>query len=137
MFEWLEGLLNDNSKPKPKIEKIVVAKPCCSPARNTITRIFKEYGVKIYGLTETEKLVTIDGKKVPALFIATVKVSSKQVVWAEYLLLRSHQFMLWGKAKHPRNEEWALKHNVMPESWNGKPLIEKGCSELKKHKQRR
>lgn len=128
MFGLFDELIKE-FRPKPNYEKIVVAKPCCIPARNIITKVFNEYGVKIYKLTEKVETVKMFGKEIPALFIAEVIVSSKQAVWAEYLLLRSHMFMLWSKPKNARNLEWATKHQVMPTSWNGKPLIEKNCKE--------
>lgn len=106
-------------------ETIVVAKPYCTPARGIIEGIFAKYGVKMHGYKE--KLEYIND--IPGLIEATVKVSSKQAVWAEYLLLRSQQFMLMSKPKHARNAEWATKHKQMPVSWNGKPLIEVGCKE--------
>ena len=124
MFGLFDGLFDD-FRPKPNTETIVVAKPYCTCARQTITGIFNQYGVKLLGLKE--KLTYVDN--IPALIEATVTVSSKQAVWAEYLLLRSHKFMLMSKPKNARNLEWATKHNVMPESWNGKPLIEVGCKE--------
>ena len=128
MFGLLKGLfedLFDGFRPKPKTETILVAKPYCTPARQTITGIFNHYGVKLLGLKEK---LTYEND-IPALIEATVTVSSKQAVWAEYLLLRSQKFMLMSKPKNKRNLEWASKYNVMPESWNGKPLIEKGCKE--------
>jgi hypothetical protein len=104
-------------------ESITVAKPYCIPARQQITGIFKEYGVKSYGIKEHIEYKN----KIPALHVATVKVSSKQAVWAEYLLLRSKKFLLWSTPKNRKNLEWARKHKAMPQSWNGKPLREKGC----------
>ena len=122
MFEFLRDLLD---LPESPTETIIVAKPYCQPARGIIESIFEKYGVKLHGYKE--RLEYIDG--IPGLVTATVKVSSKQAVWAEYLLLRSHHFMLRSQPKNKRNLEWASKHNVMPESWNGKPLIEVGCKE--------
>lgn len=124
MFGLFDDLINE-FRPTRKTETIVVAKPYCTPARQTITGIFNQYGVKLLGLKE--KLTYVDN--IPALIEATVTVSSKQAVWAEYLLLRSHKFMLMSQPKNKRNFEWASKHNVMPQSWNGKPLIEKNCKE--------
>lgn len=118
-MKWLNDLLDI----QPATETIVVAKPYCQPARGIIESIFEKYGVKLHGYKE--KLEYIND--IPGLIEATVKVSGKQAVWAEYLLLRSHHFMLMSKPKNKRNLEWATKHNVMPESWNGKPLIEIGC----------
>lgn len=123
MFKFLTEIFEDNL-PKATTETIVVAKPYCQPARGLIENIFSKYGVKLHGYKEKIEYVN----DLPGLIEATVKVSSKQAVWAEYLLLRSHQFMLMNKPKNQRNLEWASKHNVMPESWNGKPLIEKGCN---------
>lgn len=121
-MKWLNELLD---LPKATTETITVAKPCCTPARGIIEQIFNKYGVKLIGYEEKYKYRGY----LPSLIEAQVKVSAKQAVWAEYLLLRSHQFMLFSKPKHPRNFEWAKKHNVMPESWNGKPLIEKNCKD--------
>lgn len=124
MFGLFDDLIQE-FRSTCKTETILVAKPYCTPARETITGIFNQYGVKLLGLKE--KLTYIED--IPGLIEATVTVSSKQAVWAEYLLLRSHKFMLMSKPKNARNLEWASKHNVMPESWNGKPLIEKNCKE--------
>jgi hypothetical protein len=123
------GIFDEIRKEYTGKDKLVVAKPYCSPARNTITGIFNQYGVKLLGFREYPYYITCGKESLPALQIAECIVSSKQVVWAEYLLLRSKRFILWGKAKDSRNLEWARKHNAMPESWNGKPLIEQGCKE--------
>lgn len=120
-MKWLNELLDI----QPSTETIIVAKPVCTPARGIIESIFEKYGVKLHGYKE--KIEYING--IPGLIEATIRVSSKQAVWAEYLLLRSQKFMLWSKPLHPKNLEWATKHKVMPESWNGKPLIEVGCKE--------
>lgn len=139
MFGLFKDVLEE-FRPKPKKETIVVAKPVCTPARQDIEQIFSQYGVKLLSYKETTKNVEFNYKMVPGLYIATVEVSAKQAVWAEYLLLRSQKFMLWSKPKNERNLEWATKHKQMPPSWNGKPLIEVGCKEgmqilkgLKKH----
>lgn len=124
MFGLFKDVIEE-FRPKSKTETIIVAKPYCTPARETITGIFNQYGVKLLGLKE--KLTYIDN--IPGLIEANVTVSSKQATWAEYLLLRSHKFMLMSQPKNKRNLEWASKHKVMPESWNGKPLIEKNCKE--------
>ncbi len=128
MFGLFDDLIKE-FRPKPKTETIVVAKPVCTPARQDIEQIFSQYGVKLLSYKETTKLVEFNYKMVPGLYIATVEVSAKQAVWAEYLLLRSQKFMLWSKPKNERNLEWATKHKQMPPSWNGKPLIEVGCKE--------
>lgn len=111
-----------------KYETLVIAKPLCGPSRPHIQEIFNAYGVKLYGYKEWCHIVDWKGEKVEACYLAKMKLSKKQIVWAEYLLLRSHKFFLWDKPKHPKNEAWATKHNVMPQSWNGKPLKEVGCS---------
>lgn len=122
---------------KPSTETIVVAKPLCQPSRPLIQDIFKTYGVKLIDYHEKFEQVKHDGELINALILSYCKVSSKQAVWAEYLLLRSHKFMLWSKPKNEKNLEWANRHNVMPSAWNGKPLIEKGCKPPKKQKQHR
>lgn len=128
VFEIFSDIIKE-FRAKPKTETIVVAKPVCTPARPDVERIFTQYGVKLLAYQETTKMVEFLGKQVPGLYIATIKVSNKQAVWAEYLLLRSQKFMLWSKPKNERNLEWASKHKQMPPSWNGKPLIEVGCKE--------
>lgn len=135
MFDFLTDLFSDSDKPKK--ETIVIAKPYCTPARDVVTKIFDQYGVRLLGFSE--KVNCIDG--FPYFTQAKVTVSSKQAIWAEYLLLRSQKFMLMSKPKNKRNFEWATKHKQMPDSWNGKPLIEVGCKEgsvaIKKAKKRR
>lgn len=112
-----------------KTQTIVVAKPMCIPARTEVTKIFDQYGVKILNMKQSIQMVDFEDKKIPGLWLAKVTVSAKQAEWAEYLLLRSHKFMLWSKPLNAKNLEWADRHNVMPQSWNGKPLIEKNCKE--------
>jgi hypothetical protein len=124
MFEFLSELFNDY-RPKPTKETIVVAKPYCTPARDIVTAICDQYGVKLLGFSE--KVNYLDW--ITVLHSTNITVSSKQAEWAEYLLLRSKRFMLMSKPKNKRNFEWATKHKQMPDSWNGKPLIEVGCKE--------
>lgn len=128
MFGLFKDVLEE-FRPKPKKETIVVAKPVCTPARQDIEQIFSQYGVKLLAYKETTKNVEFNYQIVPGLYVVTLKVSAKQAVWAEYLLLRSQKFMLMSKPKNARNLEWATKHKAMPTSWNGKPLIEVGCKE--------
>lgn len=133
MFKQLFLEVFDNQPKQTKksnFRTITVAKPYCVPARNSITGIFQHYGVKQFGIEESVHTVKHKGEQIPALIIAKVKVSAKQAVWAEYLLLRSKRFILWGKAQDKRNEAWAAKHKAMPAAWNGKPLIEKNCEKF-------
>ena len=112
-----------------ELDTIVVAKGVCEPSRRPITALFKQYGVKLYGINESVEYAQLNGKDVPALFVAVVKVSKKQVVWAEYLLLRSKRFILMSEPKHPKNRVWAEKHRALPPSWNGRPVRELSCSD--------
>ena len=135
MFDLIAELFSDSDKPRN--ETIIVAKPYCIPARDVVTKIFDHYGVKLLGFSE--KVNYIDG--LPYFTQAKITISSKQAIWAEYLLLRSQKFMLMSEPKNKRNFEWATKHKQMPDSWNGKPLIEVGCKEglaaIKKAKKRK
>lgn len=132
MLKLFTDVWHDITADLKYTETIVVAKPVCSPARHIITKMFQQYGVKIIRYREHKESATLNsGEKVPALFVAKVTVSSKQAVWAEYLLLRSKQFFLRSQPLNKRNREWAEKHDAMPESWNGKPLIEKSCKDIK------
>lgn len=118
-----------SSKPTKPNVTIEVAKPYCMPARNHITGLFKQYGIKLHGYKEAIEYVEYRDRKVPGYRLIKVTVSAKQAIWAEYLLLRSKKYMLWSTPLHPRNLEWATKHKSMPPSWNGKPMIEKSCEE--------
>lgn len=135
VFDFLKDLLD---LPESVTKTIVVAKPICTPARDEIIQIFKHYGVKVHDLKQIIEMIEFEGKTIPGLYKASVTVTSKQAEWAEYLLLRSHKFMLWSKPLNKRNLEWASRHKLMPPSWNGKPLIERNCKEgleaLKKSK---
>lgn len=124
LFAVFDDLLQD-IRVKKQIETIIVAKPYCSPARPIVEEIFKTYGVKLLGYRDRLEYIG----SIPSIHKARITVSSKQAVWAEYLLLRSNKFMLMSKPKNKRNLEWAKKHSAMPESWNGKPLIERNCKE--------
>jgi len=112
---------------KPKTVTIVVAKAYCTPARHPITAICNAYGVKLLRFKEHVEMLDYLGINLPHRTIAEVTVSAKQGVWMEYLLLRSKKFFLVSHPLNERNREWASKHHVMPEAWNGKPLIESGC----------
>lgn len=125
-MNFLSDLFSD-----PNYITLTVAKPLCTPARKAITGIFSHYGVKEFGIKSKTHIVKHKGEDKPAIQIVQVKVSKKQAVWAEYLLLRSKQFILWGKAQNKRNADWASNHKAMPEAWNGKPFIEKGCEKWK------
>jgi len=109
---------------------ITVAKPYCTPARDQITGALQPYGVVIHGFNEyTEKFNHL-GRMVPALQVAEVTVSAQAASWAEYLILRSGKFRVYGEYQDVRNEAWATKHaGRMPPAWKaGKPWIEKSCS---------
>lgn len=136
-----------------ELRTITVAKPYCAPARQTITQTFDQYGVKLYDYNEQVvkselrgflrrmkieaktwenlKYGPIAGAWLPMAWVAKVTVSAKAAVWAEYLLLRTGKLYVPGKYQNKRNAEWARKHGgVMPPAWqDGKPWIEKGCSE--------
>lgn len=125
----------DDMNPFPDIsgnKTIVVAKAVCLPARHPITEICKQYGIKILGYSEKNETIKLAGYgEVPHLQLSKITVSAKQAVWCEYLLLRSKKFFLYSQPLNARNKEWAEKHSAMPESWNGKPLIEKTCDSAK------
>ncbi len=112
-------------------KKIVVTKGLCAPSRNTVTGMFKQYGIKILDYEEHIEQILHNGKYIPVYYQATIKVRPQQAVWAEYVLLRSKKFLLKSKPLDKRNFAWANKYNgVMPPSWN-KPIIDKGCKEAK------
>lgn len=142
---WLDG----NSK-----RTITVAKPFCSPARDIITAAFAPYGVKVHGIKEHTRLLSLhdfarrmrvelrthENLKygpaaapffLPMAIIAEVTVNEKAAAWAEYLLLRTGLLYVPGKYVNRRNEEWAAKHGgAMPPAWNnGQPWIERSCSD--------
>jgi len=110
--------------------KIIVAKPYCTPARDCITGALQPYGVVVHGFREYTEQVNHLGRMVPALQVAEVTVSAQAASWAEYLLLRSGKFRVYGEYQDVRNEAWATKHaGQMPPAWKaGKPWIEKSCS---------
>mgnify|MGYP001437011395 CR=1 FL=1 len=98
----------------------------CSPKRNVLTGLFKQYGIKDFKVTETlEK----DKNDYPLYFYLTADVNTTQANWAEYLILRSKKFTIVGDLYNEKNRQWADKSG-MPTAWKDKkPLIEKSCSE--------
>lgn len=110
--------------------KIVVAKPYCSPARDQITGALQPYGVKILGFHEYTKLDIFAGHKLPILQVAEVTVNAQAASWAEYLILRSGKFRVYGKYQDKRNKDWAARHaGKMPPAWkDGQPWMESSCS---------
>ena len=112
---------------------IIVAKPYCCPARNQITGALQPYGVVIRGFKEYTEQVNHLGRMVPALQVAEVTVSAKAASWAEYLILRTGTFRVYGKYQDKRNEDWAARHaGQMPPAWKaGQPWLESSCSEGK------
>lgn len=102
----------------PGTKTIVVSKGWCTPARDMILTAFQPYGVKALDLSEKEISLPIVGSN-PIRIDARVIVSSKQAVWAEYLLLRSENFKLRSRPQNQRNAEWAARHNGrMPSAWD-------------------
>jgi len=141
------GILDD-FRPGPKTRTITVAKPFCSPARNIITGALQPYGVKIHSIRERTRTVMprawlrqqriqvddledVVGKPVPVATIAKVTVNEAAAGWAEYLLLRTGKLYVPGQYVNKRNADWAARHGgKMPPAWqDGKPWIEKSCSE--------
>lgn len=109
---------------------ITVAKPYCTPARDGVMTALNSYGVVIHDFSESTESHKILGKLVPMLQVAEVTVSAQAASWAEYLLLRSGKFRIYGKYQDKRNEAWASRHGgQMPPAWEkGKPYIESGCA---------
>jgi|GEM_PF-2918606 len=109
---------------------IIVAKPYCCPARDQITGALQPYGVVIHGFNEYTERFNYLGRMVPALQVAEVTVSAKAASWAEYLILRTGTFRVYGPYIDKRNEVWAAKHKgQMPPAWKaGQPWLESSCS---------
>lgn len=149
IFDGLRSSFDDMRYGQP-VTRLSVAKAYCVPARNLITATFAKYGVKIHDYDEYVQMHS--GAKVPVsgnanrngaiarmvknnndhpmAQIATVIVSQKQAVWAEYLLLRTGQLRITGRAQNPKNQAWADRHGGnMPPAWqDGKPWLEKSCN---------
>lgn len=126
---------------------ITVAKPYCSPARDSVMTALNLYGVRIFDYHEavrmanpltvlkmTAKVAGDAGLTVPNALpiaqVAHVTVSEAAAAWAEYLLLRTGKLYRVGTYINQRNEQWAAWHGgQMPPAWNeGKPWIETSCS---------
>lgn len=114
--------------------EIVVAKPICTPARIIISAALDPYGVN-YECNESIVLRQLNPLKLPKgtepqtddsplCYVAHVRVKENAAQWAEYLLLRTHKFVLLSPPKNPRNAQWVARFNVgdMPKPW-----VEPGC----------
>ncbi len=128
-----------------QLRTLTIAKPYCSPARDLITATFQQYGVKLYDYKEQVRYAskfqlswagaiprgTELPDRLPIAQVATVTISEKAAAWAEYLLLRTGKLYCPDGYINERNKAWAARHGgKMPPAWaEGKPWIERGCSE--------
>lgn len=143
-FEELRAVLDDFRNERRygvRTRTLTVAKPFCTPARDTIMTIFSTYGVRVYDYRENTRNMTpkmmwrnrfLKGGEIPALplaTVATIVVSAKAAAWAEYLLIRSRKLYRVGNYFEPKNEQWALRHNGrLPPAWDRQePWIEASC----------
>lgn len=134
-------------------QTLTVAKPFCSPARDTVMTALEPYGVKVYGYSEMVHPIALRsflrrmkielrtwenlryGPAAPAFLpsaiVVKVTVSEKAAAWAEYLMLRTGKLYVQGTYVNKRNEQWASQHGgQMPPRWErDQPWIEKSCGE--------